>query len=211
VIVEWLPVGPLQCNCVIVGDEASRQAVVVDPGDEVDKIGAVLARHRLKPVALVATHAHIDHVGGLSSLKQTSGARTLMHEADVPLYQALAEQAHWLGVPTPGVTTVDELLREGSTVPFGMHALEVLHTPGHSPGSVSLVLPAPEPMLLAGDTLFAGSIGRTDLWGGSFDDIMRSIRAKLLPFADTTVVVPGHGPKTTIGEEKLTNPFLQLR
>jgi len=207
-ILEHFPVGPLQCNCVIIGDENSREAIVIDPGDDADRIFEALKRHGLTVCALVATHAHIDHVGALASLKQLTGARALMHEADEPLYEHLAEQAGWLGVPPPDVTTLDGFLRHGDRLAYGRHALEVIHTPGHSPGSISFVLDERSPRVLCGDTLFAGSIGRTDLWGGSFPQIIESIRTKLLTLPDEAVVVPGHGPETTIGTERATNPFL---
>ena len=183
-------------------------AIVVDPGDDVGRIIDALKRHGLKVKAIIATHAHIDHVGALASLKQLTGAPAMMHEGDVPLYEHLAQQAAWLGVPTPSTTTLDRLLVEGQRIDVGGRALQVVHTPGHSPGSVSFVVDENIPTVLSGDTLFAGSIGRTDLWGGSFPEIIESIRRKLLTFPDEVVVVPGHGPLTTIGAERATNPFL---
>jgi hydroxyacylglutathione hydrolase len=208
VIVEILPVGALQCNCVILGDEKSKTAIVVDPGDEIERIIAVLGKHGLSVCAIVATHAHIDHVGGFADLKELTGAKSMIHEADVPLYENLAMQAQWLGVEPPRMTTIDAMLNESAGVAFGASKLDVHHTPGHSPGSVSFVFPDVVPLLLSGDTLFSGSIGRTDLWGGSYDTIIASIRAKLLAMPDETVVIPGHGPTTTIGVERRSNPFL---
>ncbi|HXW51914.1 MAG TPA: MBL fold metallo-hydrolase [Candidatus Acidoferrales bacterium] len=205
---ESFPVGPIACNCVILGDERTRAAIVVDPGDDVDRIANVLRRHDLSVVAIVATHAHIDHVGGLAKLKELTGAPVLLHEADMPLYDGIAAQAEWLGVPTPSTTEIDGYLTERERLEFGPHALTVLHTPGHTPGSVSFVVEERAPLLLSGDTLFAGSIGRTDLWGGSYDEIMRSIRTKLLAFDDAVGVLPGHGPQTTIGAERRSNPFI---
>jgi glyoxylase-like metal-dependent hydrolase (beta-lactamase superfamily II) len=192
----------------VLADERGRQAIVVDPGDEVERILAVLKKHGLTVGAIVATHAHIDHVGALASLKQLTGAPAMIHEGDVPLYEHLAEQAAWLGVAVPRSTTLDRYLKESQPLEFGACKLEVVHTPGHSPGSVSFIAEDVAPVVLSGDTLFAGSIGRTDLWGGSFDEIMRSIRGKLLAFDDNVIVVPGHGPQTTIGDERRTNPFL---
>lgn len=210
-IVEVFPVGPLQCNCVVIGDDVSKQAIVIDPGDDVDRIAAVLERHGLHVIAIVATHAHIDHVGGLALLKRMTGAPAFLHEADVPLYQALATQAQWLGVPAPEIETVDGFLDERKRFDVGPSRVSVLHTPGHSPGSVAFVLESgqPQPRVFSGDTLFAGSIGRTDLWGGSFDQLIASIVRSLLPFSDDVIVTPGHGTSTTIGAERSGNPFLQ--
>ncbi len=213
---EVLPVGWLQCNCSILGDPASREALVLDPGDEVDKVQEILQRHNLTVKAIVSTHAHIDHVGGLKKLHDLTGAPVLMHREDLPLYQALDRQAAWIGVRAPERTEVQQLLKEGDAVRWGPFKAHVLHTPGHTPGSVCLYLPRDAgkitlqvPQLFAGDTLFAGSIGRTDLWGGSFEEIMRSLRGKLLALPDETVVYPGHGYATTIGAERESNPFLQ--
>ena len=207
--IETFPVGALQCNCVIVGDERTGTAVVIDPGDEVERIVAALERRGLRPVAIVATHGHIDHVGGFEALRRATGAPTRLHEADLPLYQELRAQAQWLGVPAPLQGRIDAVLDERSGIAFGDVQIDVRHTPGHSPGSVSLVVPNDTPVLFSGDTLFAGSIGRTDLWGGSFEQIIHSIRAKLLTLPDYTIVIPGHGPQTTVGEERASNPFLQ--
>jgi glyoxylase-like metal-dependent hydrolase (beta-lactamase superfamily II) len=208
---EILPVGMLACNCSIVGDEETGEAIVIDPGDEVERVQEVLAQHKLRGKYIVATHAHIDHVGGLEALKRATGAAVLMHASDLPLYKNLAMQAEWLGIPPPGVVTVDQFLKEGDTLRIGSHVLEVLHTPGHSPGSLSLHLPGEQEKLFSGDTLFQGSIGRTDLWGGSYEQILRSIHNRLLIFPDETPVFPGHGPATVIGEERETNPFLGNR
>jgi len=208
VIVESIPVGGLMCNCVIVGDETSKRAIVIDPGDEVEKVSALLHKHGLTVAAIVATHGHIDHVGGIAKLKALTGAPAMIHEADMPMYENIALQAQWLGVPPPETTAIDTHLRDGQALEFGKHKLEVRHTPGHSPGSVSFIIPAGSPIVFAGDTLFAGSIGRTDLWGGSFDQIIHSIRSSLFSLPDDSVVLPGHGPRTTIGVERTTNPFL---
>lgn len=252
-----IPVGMLQCNCSIIGDPLTREALVVDPGDEVTRILDLLGRRRLTVKAIVSTHAHIDHVGGLAKLHQYTGAPVLMHRDDLPLYQAMDVQASFLGVLTPDLTEVDQLLKEGDVLRWGSLEAQVIHTPGHSPGSVSLYLPhqagrvsltdkdvqadrktggadgemkeedandsenangeqagsgkkeSRVPQLLAGDTLFKGSIGRTDLWGGSMEEIMDSLRSKLLQLPDATIVHPGHGPMTTIGQERETNPFLR--
>ena len=212
-----IPVGLLQCNCSIIGDPVTREALVVDPGDEVTRILDLIGRHKLNVKAIVSTHAHIDHVGGLSKLHQYTGAPVLMHRDDLPLYQAMEMQAAFLGVLTPELTDVDQLLKEGDVLHWGPFEAQVIHTPGHTPGSVSLYLPhdagkiaVPSPQLFPGDTLFAGSIGRTDLWGGSMDQIMDSLRTKLMGLPDETIVYPGHGPATTIGDERHLNPFLQV-
>lgn len=210
-----LPVGLLQCNCSIVGDPTTREALVIDPGDEIGRIMDLVGRHKLTVKAIVSTHAHIDHVGGLAKLHQYTGAPVLMHQEDLPLYQNMDVQAAFLGVATPELTAVDMLIKEGDTLRWGNSEAQVIHTPGHTPGSVCLYIPAdagqvmvPRPQLYAGDTLFAGSIGRTDLWGGSMDDILVSLRTKLLELPNDTVVHPGHGADTTIGQERDTNPFL---
>jgi len=210
-----LPVGMLQCNCTIIGDPLTLEALVIDPGDEVSRITDLLTRHNLTVKAIVSTHAHIDHVGGLSKLHRLTGAPVLMHQEDLPLYQAMEMQAAFLGVPAPELTSIDNLLKEGDTLRWGAYQARIIHTPGHTPGSVCLYVPQEAgavtlvaPQLFAGDTLFAGSIGRTDLWGGSMPQIMNSLRGKLLQLPDSTVVYPGHGPATTIGAERHSNPFL---
>jgi len=206
---EIFPVGMLACNCSILGDERTGEAVIIDPGDEIERVQEVLERHNLRARYIVATHAHIDHVGGIEKLKEATGAAVLMHESDLPLYQNLALQAAWLGVLPPGTVDVDQFLKDGDTLKWGSRELQVMHTPGHSPGSLCLHLRGEQRRILSGDTLFQGSIGRTDLWGGSFDQIIRSIKDTLLRFPDETPVFPGHGPATTIGDERETNPFLQ--
>jgi hydroxyacylglutathione hydrolase len=205
---QVIPVGLLQCNCSIVGDETTGEALVIDPGDEVELVEDFLARHKLKLKGIIVTHAHIDHIGGLEKLKRSTGAAAMMHEADWPMYRDLGGLAPLLGVPPPGLVEVDQFLKTGDKFRWGSLALEVLHTPGHSPGSLSLHLAGDEPRIFAGDTLFAGSIGRTDLWGGSFEQILKSIHDSLLTFPDATLIFPGHGPATTIGEERANNPFL---
>jgi len=207
-IQEVIPVGMLQCNCYVLGDEGTREAIVIDPGDDIDRVQEVLMQHRLTPKYLVVTHSHIDHVGGLEKLARASGAAVLMHQADLPLYQNLATQAAWLGMRPPGTIEIDQFLRDGDSLRWGGAALEVLHTPGHSPGSLSLYMPGSERRVFSGDTLFQASIGRTDLWGGSYEGILRSIESKLLILDDLTRVFPGHGPATTIGDERRVNPFL---
>jgi hydroxyacylglutathione hydrolase len=205
---EILPVGLLQCNCSIFGDEQSREAVVIDPGDNIDEILAVLARHALNVTAIVITHAHIDHIGGAAKLKAATGAPVYMNENDQELYDHLDVQASWLGMETPQRTGIDMNAKDGDSLTLGGAAFHVMHTPGHTQGSISLWIPA-ENKLIAGDTLFRDSIGRTDLPGGDGRQILRSIHDKLLPLPQDAVVVPGHGPNTTIGREKERNPFLR--
>jgi hydroxyacylglutathione hydrolase len=212
VICETFAVGPLACNCTIVADEASREAIVVDGGDGVQEVAEYLQRRNLTASLLVHTHAHIDHIGDLGRLKELTGARGLLHPADLPLYQTLAMQARWIGlVQAPSVVALDGDLRDGDSLRAGSVRLDVLHTPGHTPGSVCFALNngGSRTTLLTGDTLFAGSIGRWDLGGTSMEDIVASIRARLLPYEDATPVVPGHGPFTTIGIERRSNPYLQ--
>ncbi len=205
---EILPVGPLQCNCSIFGDETSGEAIVIDPGDEIGRITAILGKHHLRVKAIIVTHAHIDHIGGAQKLKALTGAPVYMNFHDQELYDHIDQQAQWLGVSTPEKTTIDVNAREGESVQLGAAEFQVLETPGHTQGSVSIWIPA-ENKLVAGDTLFMGSIGRTDLPGGNSRQILRSIHDKLLPLDDAVVVVPGHGESTTIGRERERNPFLQ--
>lgn len=205
---EILPVGPLQCNCSIIGDEITRQAIVVDPGDDIAQVLAIIQKHQLQVQQIVITHAHIDHVGGAMKLRQATGAPILMNQNDYALVKMLDLQARWLGMAPPGAVNIDRSVGDGDTVEAGPLVANVIHTPGHTEGSVCLFFPA-EQKLIAGDTLFAGSIGRTDLPGGSFDKIIRSINDKVLALPDETIVVPGHGPLTTIGNEREGNPFLK--
>jgi hydroxyacylglutathione hydrolase len=205
---EILPVGMLKCNCSVFGDETTREALVIDPGDQIDDILAVLKRHRLTVKAIVITHAHIDHIGGAAKLKTATGAPVYMNANDQELYDHLDTQASWLGMRTPERTTIDTAAREGDSVALGQTTFHFLDTPGHTQGSISLWIPS-ESKLIAGDTLFRDSIGRTDLPGGDSRQILRSIHSKLLTLPETAVVVPGHGPNTSIGREKEHNPFLQ--
>ena len=205
---EILPVGPLQCNCSIFGDEQTREAIVIDPGDQIDDILAILGKHGLTVKAIVITHAHIDHIGGAAKLKAATGAPVQMNQNDAGLYDLLDQQAAWLGMATPTRTEIDTDAPDGARLELAGTAFHVLHTPGHTQGSISLWIPA-ENKLLAGDTLFRDSIGRTDLPGGDYRQILRSIHSQLLPLPDTAVVIPGHGGLTTIGRERERNPFLQ--
>lgn len=202
------PVGPLQCNCSVVGDEQTRDAMVIDPGDQIEDILKILKSENLTLKQIVVTHAHIDHVGGAMKLKAATGAPILMNQNDQALLKMLDVQATWVGMKPPGPVQVDEAVGEGRVLKIGNIASNVIHTPGHTEGSICLYFPQ-QKTLVAGDTLFAGSIGRTDLPGGSYEKIMRSLHNQVLALPDDTQVVPGHGPVTTIGEERETNPFLQ--
>jgi glyoxylase-like metal-dependent hydrolase (beta-lactamase superfamily II) len=205
---EILPVGPLQCNCSIIGDEASREAMVIDPGDDIADVLALIQKHNLQVKQIVVTHAHIDHVGGAMKLRAATGAPILLNQNDYTLLKMLDVQAAWIGVPPPGNVDIDHSISDLDKVQAGSLVAQVMQTPGHTEGSICLYFPA-QKKLIAGDTLFAGSIGRTDLPGGSFEKIISSIHEKLLTLPDETIVVPGHGPLTSIGEERESNPFLQ--
>ncbi len=204
---EILPVGPLQCNCSVIGDDVSHEAIVIDPGDDIEDVLAVVRKHKLQVKQIVITHAHIDHVGGAMKLRAATGAPILLNQNDYALLKMLDEQAAWLGMTPPGKVEIDQSVGQADTVKAGSIVADVIHTPGHTEGSVCLYFSA-EKKLIAGDTLFAGSIGRTDLPGGSMQKILRSLHEKVLALPDETVVVPGHGPLTSIGEERESNPFL---
>jgi hydroxyacylglutathione hydrolase len=207
-ILETFPVGPLQCNCTILGDEDAREAIVIDPGDDISRIHNRLVSLDLKLKQILITHAHIDHVGGALKLKRLTGAPILLNENDLPQLQMMDVQAGWLGIQTPEVAAPDSSLDDGQKVGLDRYPAQVIHTPGHTQGSVSLHF-VPLKMVFAGDTLFAGSIGRTDLPGGNSRQLLDSIRTNLLVLPEETAVIPGHGPATTIGTERERNPFLQ--
>ena len=204
---EILRVGPLQCNCSIFGDEQTRQAIVVDPGDDLADIHAVLDKHSLKVKAIVVTHAHIDHVAGAAKLRAETGAPVYMNERDTMLLDMLDVQATWLGVETPERTEIDIAAKDGTVLQLGSAGFEIRETPGHTEGSVCIWI-AQENKLVAGDTLFRDSIGRTDLPGGDGRKILQSIKHQLLDLPAGAIVIPGHGANTTIGREKERNPFL---
>jgi hydroxyacylglutathione hydrolase len=213
---EILSVGLLQCNCSIVGDETSREAIVIDPGDDIPRIQAILDRHHLTVKQIIITHAHIDHIAGAHHLKQLTGAPILYNQLDLPLVKMMDIQAAWIGIPTPKVAAPDDNLTDGRTITIGAFPESnqrglsgiILHTPGHTQGSSCLYLPD-HTLLIAGDTLFAGSVGRTDLPGGNSRQLLTSIHQRILTLPDEVIVIPGHGAKTTIGEERASNPFIQ--
>src|ERR1700744_1981628 len=190
-ILETLPVGPLQCNCSIIGDETSREAIGVAPGNDIPRILALLAKHALTVKQIVITHAHIDHIAGDHRLKQLTGAPILYNQHDLPLVKMMDVQAGWLGIPTPTVAAPDDNLEDGKLIAVTGLAGSIVHTPGHTEGSVCLHLPT-QSLLLAGDTLFAGSVGRPDLPGGNTRKLLSSIHERLLPLPDDTTVIPGH-------------------
>ncbi|AXC09419.1 Hydroxyacylglutathione hydrolase [Acidisarcina polymorpha] len=206
-IQETFPVGILRCNCTILGDETTGEAVVVDPGDNVAEILTRLASHRLKLKQIIVTHGHIDHVGGAVLLKRATGAPIFLNQRDLPQLSMMNIQAGWLGVNSPEVAPPDQDAHDGLIIGITNLKGEVLATPGHTEGSICLYF-APQQLLVAGDTLFSGSIGRTDLPGGDERLILRSIHDRLLPLPEATIVVPGHGQSTTIGKERDSNPFL---
>jgi len=207
---EILRVGPLQCNCSILGDETSLEAIVVDPGDDIPTILSVLDKHNLTVKQIVITHSHIDHIAGAQRLKRLTGAPILYNQNDLPLVKMMDVQAGWLGIPTPEVLPPDDTLDDGKRIAIIGLTGSILHTPGHTQGSVCLYLPD-QTLLLAGDTLFAGSVGRTDLPGGDTTQLIASIHDRLLTLPDDVTVIPGHGPRTSIGAERDSNPFLQSK
>lgn len=219
VVRRWtIPVGRLACNCSIVADPASGDCLVIDPGDDTESEGQgglgqildCLRDNHLRVAAIAITHAHIDHIGAAARLKRLTGAPLLLQPRDQEIYGMLEDQAGWLGIPLPATASVDAPLRDNEPVRAGGLRFDVLETPGHTPGSACLYL-ASAGQLFAGDTLFAGSIGRTDLPGGDMAQIVHSVHSKLLVLPDATLVIPGHGRETTIGAERATNPFLTGR
>lgn len=207
---EIFPVGILGCNCSIIGDESTLEALVIDPGDEIEHILSVLKQHKLTLKQIIVTHAHIDHVGGAMKLKATTGAPIFLNKNDYALLKMLDMQAAWIGVSPPGTVDIDQSLNDRDSIHVGKIDAIAMHTPGHTEGSICIYFPS-EKKLIAGDTLFAGSIGRTDLPGGSFNKIITSLHDRVLALPDETIVVPGHGALTTIGQERETNPFLVKR
>lgn len=207
-IVETFPVGFLEVNCAIVGCPETSEALVIDPGDEAERILAALGKHRLRAVVVVLTHAHFDHIGAAREIQEAAGAKVYLHREDLPLCENLSAQSRSFGLPPPRPPEIDGFLEDGRTIPFGRQGVVVIHTPGHSPGSVCFAVPALGKVLFSGDTLFREGIGRTDLWGGDAGKILHSIRERLFALDDDTIVIPGHGESTTIGHEKANNPFV---
>lgn len=207
-LIDSFPVGPLQCNCSIVACKQTGEAAVIDPGGDPQKIIEALKANNLKAKYILHTHAHFDHVLGSKAVKEATGAQILLHTGDKWLYENLAQQGHMFGFKITEPLPVDRWLEDEEVIAIGQVKLHVLHTPGHTPGSLCFSLSDQEPLVFAGDTLFCRSIGRTDLWGGSYDQIIHSIQNRLLTLDDATRVIPGHGPDTDIWSEKRENPFL---
>jgi glyoxylase-like metal-dependent hydrolase (beta-lactamase superfamily II) len=203
--VQGIVVGLFQENTFLLREAGGPLSIVIDPGDEAAKIARVIAANGWRPEAIVNTHGHLDHIGAVQDLKDRYGIPFLLHESDVELLASAADHARFFGVPVPRVPAVDRYLRDGETLRFGALEIRVLHTPGHTPGGVSLLVGM---RVFAGDTLFHGSIGRTDLPGGDLETLLHSIRDRLLVLPDETIVHSGHGPDTTIGRERSSNPYL---
>ncbi|MDZ7598569.1 MAG: MBL fold metallo-hydrolase [Desulfobacterales bacterium] len=207
-IIKQLTVGPIMANCYILGCERTREAAVIDPGDETDKILMSLASEKLTLKHILNTHGHFDHVGGNRQLKDATGAELLIHAADAAMLAQLSASAAAFGLSAQNSPPPDRTVVEGDRVTFGDIALTVLHTPGHTPGGISFHT---DRCVFVGDALFYGSIGRTDFPGGDYDTLIASIRTKLFTLDDDTTVYTGHGPATTVGQEKRSNPFVRLR
>ncbi|NMC73861.1 MAG: MBL fold metallo-hydrolase [Geobacteraceae bacterium] len=204
-IIESVVVGPLLVNCYVLGCESSREGVVLDPGHDVERILSVVSRHGLKVVSVINTHGHFDHTGGNKKIVNETGAGLLIHELDAPMLTRAVDTAAMFGLTAENSPPPTRFLTESEFIPFGKFRLQVLHTPGHTPGGCSLFI---DGMVFTGDTLFSDSVGRTDFPGGSSVALGKSIREKLLVLPDDTLVYPGHGPSTTIGRERRHNPYL---
>ena len=203
-ILKMLVVGPIQSNCYIIGCERTKQASVIDPGGDADKILTALAKDHLSCVYIINTHGHFDHSAENKRLKEATGAQLIIHRADAPMIIHQSASGKMWGMKVEDSPPPDRYVEEGDFITFGDISLRVLHTPGHSMGGISLVT---DKMVFVGDTLFAGSIGRSDFPGGDHDGLIRNVREKIFPLGDDVAVYPGHGPKTTVGRERRTNPF----
>lgn len=206
-IFDIVVVGALGVNCIVLGCNETKQGIVVDPGADLERIQSRIDHHGLSLVAVVNTHGHFDHVGANFRLLQTTKAPLYIHQADAPMLGRVAQVAAMYGLPGENSPAPDRFLEDGLTLEFGIHHLRVIHTPGHTPGGCCLYLEAEE-KLIAGDTLFADGVGRTDLPGGSHEQLVQSIKTRLFTLPDQVKVYPGHGPATSIGHEKLHNPYL---
>lgn len=204
-IIKGMPLGPVQANCYVVGCEETREAAVIDPGDEGERVLDVLAKHNLTAKVILNTHGHFDHVGGNAELKEATGAELIIHTLDAPMLGQLTQTARLFGLFSENSPEADRLVEHGDEIQVGQMAFKVIHTPGHTPGGVSFLV---EDKVFVGDTLFAGSVGRTDLPGGDTQTLINSIRKQLFVLDDATEVYPGHMGMTTIGQEKRFNPFV---
>jgi len=208
VIRKTFVVGPLQCNCTLLACEKTLEAVLIDPGDEAPRLIKEIDDAGFKVKYLLHTHAHFDHIGATRQLKSHTQAPICLHEADSSIYRMLPLQGKMFGMVFDEPEPIDKFLEDEEELCFGQHKIQIIHTPGHSPGGVCFKLKDGDEMVFSGDTLFQGSIGRTDLWGGNFDELIRSIRNRILVLSDDIQVFPGHGPSTLVGKEKRNNPFL---
>lgn len=211
-IVKTFPVGPLACNCSILADENTGDALIIDPGDENEKIASLIREQGYRVRHLLHTHAHFDHIGATCALKESTKGTIALHKDDLFLYENFDKQIAAFGLSgNAEMKPIDHFVTDGCIIEWGKSGrIEVVHTPGHTPGSLTFLINDlhGKPCVFTGDTLFMGSIGRTDLWGGDTDQILDSIKSKLIPLSDETRVIPGHGPNTTIAQERKTNPFL---
>lgn len=208
---KTFPVGPLQCNCTILACEQTQEAVIIDPGGDALGISQIIEHHQLTVKAIIHTHAHVDHMYCTSEIHQAHGGIRYLHPGDKSLAQTLSIQAAWIGLPPISTPTIDTYMEDGDTILFGQKHALVLHTPGHTPGSVCFHVEheQQQPLLFAGDTLFHRSVGRTDLPGGDIKTLTHSIKQKIYTLEPDTLVIPGHGPNTHIGQEAVKNPFVQ--
>lgn len=208
--IESLVVGSFQCNCFILIDEKSKEAIIVDPGDEPEAILRLVSSEGLTVKALIHTHAHLDHMMATKKVQEETKALAYLHKDDTYLWDNVQMQADLFGLETDGPGKVDKHLEDGMEIKWGSEKVKTIFTPGHTPGSSCFHYEGKESLLFSGDTLFKNSIGRTDLWGGDFDKISKSIRKKIYTLDDDTIVLCGHGPETLIGKEKRHNPFVTL-
>jgi len=209
VIKKTFVVGPLKCNCTLLACEKTGEAVLIDPGDEASKLIAELSKLKVKVKYLLHTHAHFDHIGATKGLKAHTEATVCLHQGDQSIYEMLPLQGQMFGMQFEPAPAIEKFLLDEEVLSFGEHSLQVIHTPGHSPGGICFKLVGGDEFLFSGDTLFQGSVGRTDLWGGDFDLLIRSIKRRIFTLDEEIAVFPGHGPSTFVGQEKRHNPFFQ--